>query len=201
MLDSVGDRRSGCHVVNERAGRGGKLPVRHLGPEDRPDQLLLRALRIPGGQCEDLDTRRCRPAQRCGGVRLVVLESDDRARCPDRIPDDLRTAHDAVRGLDHQAIVAGEIGLALTPVQDDGCDLSVFRRRKLDRTREGRAAHSHHTRGPHERTNIGSLGPHERVQVLQLVGNDRDRGDPRSGGRQGLADAGNLAIDRAMHGR
>ena len=84
------------------------------------------------------------PVERVDAVLLVVLHADDGFIHAEHLDEIARAADDLLGALEHRAMVAGDVGLALRAVDDHGRDLTDAAG-DLDVGRERRAAHTDDT--------------------------------------------------------
>jgi hypothetical protein len=188
--------RRRAHVVDQNLEVQRQAALGNLTVKDGVDEHLLRPLRILDAQGDDFDVGGSR-AQRGDGVGLVLLHTDGRTARPDPVADDLGAAHHRSRPFDHDPVVAGEIGLALTAVDHDELHALAFRHLELHVAGEGRAAETHQTRELYpirhlrgrqaHRIDGGRLG-----QPLAVVGIGLDHD-----GGQGLA----VGVEPGLDGR
>ena len=92
--------------------------------------------------------REC-PVHGCDRLRLVVLDADQDPLGPQHVGDDRHALQHPSRPLAHQPVVAGDVGLAFCPVDDQGLGMPIRSRVELDAGGEGGAAETHHPRPAH----------------------------------------------------
>ena len=133
-----------AHVEDDAADVGGERRHDVLLPRQRFDEHFFRALRILDGERLDGDALRAETRDgllhRLDGGGLVVLYRDNALRLGEEAEHQPEPVDDLVRRLEHNAVVAVEIRLALDAVDDEPFNLLIGRRGQLDRRRERSAA-------------------------------------------------------------
>ena len=184
----------GAHVLADDADLGRVAVARHLMPGEDLDELLLAAAGVEGGDDHDLHPVldvALRPGQAHGldGLGLVVLDADQALSGPEQVQEDADALEDIAGALAHEQIVAGDVGLALGPVDHQGVDLVVLARVELDAGGEGGPTQTDHAavadalaqhrgvQGLVVRQGLGELGP-----GLLTVGLDDHAGGAEPGG-------------------
>ena len=140
----IGHSDRGGDVLAQHADRRGQPMRRYLAAGQQPDQLLLATTRVKRWDDDDFGPRiglgGQRLAQRFGGLRLVVLDTDQALPGTDQMAQDADALDHVGRLLTHQHVVAGDVGLALSGIDDQGVDRALAAGVDLDRCREGGAA-------------------------------------------------------------
>ena len=145
FLDGLVDGIGRAHVLNHGAHVDGQLARRNLTADAGVDELLLAALRI--AQCQRLDGDAAEtggePGQVVDGVGLVVLDADVGLGHVEGLHQDADADEDFLALLEHQTVVAGQIGLTLHTVDYQRVAHLALGHRQLDVRRERGAAHAH----------------------------------------------------------
>ncbi len=114
------DGEGGANVLHQNANSRGVLAVRHFLAGQNFGQLLGAAGRVFGG--DDAQPNAGLPAQRqfqrrdC--LRFVVFDADQRELGLQNVLQDLRAFNDLIGMFLHQAVVGGDVRLALGGVED-----------------------------------------------------------------------------------
>ena len=123
MVDGDG----GVDVEHGAADVRGKTSRGHLLAGDGLAELLFAALRVAAAQRLDHDGSLLLGDDLVEGldaVFLVVLHADDDLAHAEHLGEVAAAADDLSGALKHRAMVAGDVGLALRTVDDDGIDLA-----------------------------------------------------------------------------
>jgi hypothetical protein len=125
------------------------------------DQHFLGALRVLDRerQHRDVEVAGSADPQRLNGIGLVLLDTDHAAGSSERMHHDPDAEVHALRVLDHDAMVGGQVGLALRTIDDQGRNVPAPGRGKLDMGRERRAAEAHHAGFLHGAHDLGTGEP------------------------------------------
>ena len=150
LLHGLIDGKGGSNVLHHRANADGQAAGSHLAVHHGLDQLLLTALRILLLERKHLDivgklTHRLLHGG--DGLRLVLLDADHGTASAKNLLHDGSTHHYLLGTLQHDAEVAGEIGLALRAVQDQALSLAAGSGIELHMGGEGSSAESDHAAG------------------------------------------------------
>jgi len=143
-------RKGRGRVVDHHAHVGGQSARRGFTADQGLHQVLLRAHGIAGRQTDDPDpvVGSCRLLHHGRlRVRLIVLDADEDAGDAQGVGHDPHLIDHRCGLFTHQAVVAGEIGLTLRAVDDQGMQPITLTQAELYRGREGRAAHADDTGG------------------------------------------------------
>ena len=158
------------------------------------DQLFLTTLRVAGGQCDHLHMIHIAGLCQCfthGTDRFgfIVFNGDQAGCCIDHMHDNAHAGENVIGILSHQAVVAGQIRLALNAVENHRFNRAALVAYQLDEggkyrtTEPGQATYP----GPlaqDSRVRIGPVG--YRIQTLIMavitITFDEDRGHAHAGG-------------------
>ena len=135
------------HVLHHHPGIDGQAHRGHLTAGDSVDELLLTALRIFLLQRNHLYLRiggGGQPTHGLYGGWLIVLYADIAFCHAQGLHHDTGAQQDLFGMLDHQAVVGGQVRLALGSVYNQEFGLLSRRGRQLDMGREGSTAHTHY---------------------------------------------------------
>ena len=127
------------------------------------EQHLLGALGIDAVKRHDLDRGIVCEAlgQLLDGVGLVLLDADDILLGLQELLEQGDALFDQIAVLEHDAVVAGDEGLALRAVDENGLDMALLGGGELGPHGEGRTAETHDAAFAHaleEAVKIGRLG-------------------------------------------
>ena len=142
--DGTVNGAGGVDVEHGAADVGGQASGRHLLAGDGLAQLLLTALGVTAVQGLHHDGGLLLGDDLVHGVDavlLVVLHADDHLVHAEHLGKIHAAADDLLGALQHGAVVAGDVGLALGAVDDDGVHLADAAG-DLHVSGEGRAAHT-----------------------------------------------------------
>ena len=175
LLHSLIDCERGGHVLHDRADADGQAAGTDLAVHHRLDQLLLAALRILLLERKHLDAVGQLGeglAHGLDGLRLVLLYADNGAASAQHLLHDGCT-HDYLLGaLQHDAVVAGEVGFALRSVQDEALGHAPGGGIQFHMCGEGGSAEADHAAGldlvEDGRAVFGDLG-HEGVGKVHAL--------------------------------
>ena len=144
LYHCIGYGLCGADVYNYDVSVQRQLLAWNFSAGDGVDQLLFRALRIFGEKGHDLyPLAALRRTLHCGyGVGLVILDTDNAPLYAEGAHRGPESVHYALGFLDHEAVVAGNVGLALCAVEDNGIAVLTLAHGKLYMGGEGRAAHT-----------------------------------------------------------
>ncbi len=120
-------RGEGGHVLAQDSDPGWGAVGRYFLAGEDADELFLAAAGIEGGDGADLGgvpdvAFRHRQLHGRDGLRFVVLDADQAFPHAQQVHDDACPPDDVTGALPHQHVVAGDVGLALGAVQDEGPD-------------------------------------------------------------------------------
>ena len=210
MGDGTVDGAGGVDIEHGAADVGGQPAGGHLAAGDGLAQLLLTALGVTAAQGlhhhgglllrDDL-------VHGVDAVLLVVLHADDDLVHAEHLGQELGAADDLLRPLQHGAVVAGDVGLALRAVDDDGADLAdaagdlhVGGERGAAHADDARVLDDLHHLLHAQGVGVGG-GLHLFAHlVLKVIVNDRGHDVAAHGigtGLHGLHRAGNAGMDRS----
>src|SRR5450759_546465 len=201
--EALVDLGRGADVVHHHADVQRQAAARHFLARDRLDEGLLGAGGVAARERYDLYVPRlARLAQRVDGVVPVVLDADHQLLGAHGLLDDEPALDDVQRFLDHQTVVAAQVGLALGAVEDDRRHRLVGRRVEFHVSGKGAAAKADYARLPDPRADLFG-GERQRVihrdQSLEgsvlLVGLDLYRSADAALGVRVLEDSLDLARD------
>ena len=130
------------HVVHQHANGRGTLSGRYLAPKQRENDGVFRALRIFGLQrfYRNAAVSRQSGLNRCNGIRLVVLDTDDSTRRTAGFHGNADAAQQVLRALHHDAVIAGQKRFTLRTVHHHGVDDGFRRHAELHMRGESGAA-------------------------------------------------------------
>ena len=140
-VDRVIDSGAGGYVEHGAAYGSGKSAGRDKPARDRLDELLFRALGVTDPQGQHLHVPVGGGTDSLNGLGLILFDTDGRALRLQNLLDDPQAPQDTLRALPHQAVVGGDVGLALGAVDDDCVHLAQAGG-ELHIRREARAAHA-----------------------------------------------------------
>ena len=148
LINRVVYGRGGGHVVARHADIRRERARSHLMPGQHLDELVLVAHRIARGHRDYLYHAaqahlRQRIVERGEGLGLVVLDADEAGLGVQSMAHDHHACDDVARAGAHQHVVAGDVWLALRPVQDERINRAPRPGIELDVGREARASQTH----------------------------------------------------------
>ena len=140
LLDCVVYGEARGHVLDDGAHADGKSTGRDLTVHDGVDKLLLASLGIflhKGENLDILEAKLCNGGlHRLDSLGLVLLDCDDGLAAKDLLHDG-GTDEDLLGALQHDTVVACQVGLALGSVQDQALGLAAGGGVQLHMCREG----------------------------------------------------------------
>ena len=162
LENGVGDRSRGPDVLADDADPRRNGVGRDLLAGEDADELLLPAARVEGRDGADLGIAahvRLGECEAHGFERLglVVLDPDQDPRIAEQVMHDSHTREDISGALAHQQIVAGDVGLAFGPVDDQCADALIRAGVELDAGRKRGAAESDHAGPTDALANLGRV--------------------------------------------
>ena len=142
FLDGLIDSQRGADVLDHGTRVDRQRARRDLPADDRVDELFFTALRIAFLEGDDLDLRESlgRFRHRGDGGGLVLLDAHIATGNAEGFHHDGAADEDLLRTLPHDAVVAGQVRLALGTVENQAFGLLVLGRGEFHVGREGGAA-------------------------------------------------------------
>ena len=185
--DRLEDGETGRDVLHDAADCGGKFPRGDLSAGAGVNEVFFAADGILLFEDHGLNEIKC--FKRRDAVGFVRFDADEDRRDPERFCDEPRALGDLGGVLQHDPVVAGEIGFALRAVDDERVDGVL--RVELDRGGEACAAHADDARIRDPRLDLFGRRVGERLHISSFIlfvvfNDDRAIGD---------------ALDRSAHGR
>ena len=151
LLNGLIDCKRSGDILHHRAHADGQPAGTHLAVHHGLNELLLTALRILLLESEHLDSLVGELgeglAHGLDGLGLVLLDADHGAAASEHLLHDGCADDDLLRALEHDAEVAGEIGLALRAVQDQALSFAAGSGIEFHVCRESGSAESDHSAG------------------------------------------------------
>ena len=147
LLHGLVDREGCSHVLHHCTDADRQAAGTHLAVHHGLDKLLLAALRILLLERKYLDVvgKLCNSlAHGLNSLGLVLLDADDGAAASEHLLHDGCADDDLLRALEHDAEVAGKIGLALRSVQDQALGHAAGSGIEFDMRGKGGSAESDH---------------------------------------------------------
>lgn len=144
LLHGLVDCIDCANVLNNGANVDGQLAAGNLTTNARIDELFLATLRVTELEGLHLDAFKLRgeTSKVVYGVALIVLDANDGLANTEGTHKDADADEDLLAMLEHESVVAGEVGLTLNTVDNEGLALLSWWYREFNVGWEGCTTHA-----------------------------------------------------------